>query len=797
MTLHQLILCFFTLLLGIHHANATHVYGAEITYQCIGNNQYIIELELFQDCGAIAPTSSASINIASTSCAISQNISLPQTALIDITPVCPGGTSPCLTGGYGTYRVLYSDTINIVSCSDWIFSYTNCCRGASIVNLATSSSSNYVYTSLDNSSQYNNAAKFTGTGYVYAFLGQTQSYYSHAYDLDGDSLVFSLSNPLSSGAIPLSYSPGYAVSNPLGMNSPTTFDPQTGKLTFTANIQGSFIVGLQVEEYRNGVLISSANKDIYVVVFNGANNNPDFTVSNVQGGYLEDNVFHVTDPSQLSFDIVATDTTHPNDTLTFSSDIAAIGGSFTSSGTNPATASFTWPKSIPLIQEFTVSIVDNNCSPLAAGGQYFGFAIKHYDNCIPDSVQAVIAADSILSICAYDPNSLINTVSPTTTTYGTLSIDSIQNLLLYTAGSTIQVQESFWAYLSVNNGPTIDSVWVDVTTTSCVWAGDADTNKIVNHFDLLPLGLGYGQTGPIRPNAGIDYDCEPALNFVNSTPVTGTNYKHSDTNGDGLVDDNDTMAIVLNWGQIHAKNGSSSSSNAIPFYVEHETGLAGQMLQVPIMLGDSTILADSIYGIAFTINYDETMVDTNSVFVDFNTSWLGTIHSDMISVQKDFYYQGKIDVAVVRTDQTNRDGMGQIGSFNLTIKDDILKKATTQRLDLVISDVRMISNIETESAASTPPTGILVTLITPTDQLQATDHYVNVFPNPAKTKIQVQTNDQLQQLSLYNLAGQIVVANTPKQSNATLDIQNLPAGIYILKVQTAQHTSTQKVQITR
>lgn len=788
------------MLFSSQQAKASHLYAAEITYRCIGMNQYIVQLEAFQDCSAIPPLNSLSIN-ANSSCTASQSFSLPQTSLTDITPVCPGGTSPCLSGGYGIYHVIYSDTINLSSCNDWILSYENCCRPASIINLANSSPSIYAEVSLDNTLSCNNAALVTTPAHIYACIGTAQTHTLNAYDLDGDSLVFSLNTPLGSSANPEGYAAGYSISTPLGNALSFVFDNTTGSFTFTANTLGGYIVGIKVEEYRNGVLISTSNKDISIIAFNCANSTPDYSISNIQGAYLEDNIFYVTNPSQLSFDISAIDTADVSDTLTFSSNISTIGGSFVSSGVNPVTASFTWPVSSPTPQTFTVEVTDNACSPIAPGRQLFGFAIVLVVPCMPDSIAGIVAPDSIFEIssnCANNNGFPITAItSPTTTTYGSLSIHPSQSGLLYQAGASYQVQESFWVHFEMNGGLQSDSTWVDITTTSCVWAGDADTSKIVNHFDLLPLGLGYGEIGAVRPNAGIDYDCEPALNFVNSTPITGTNYKHSDTNGDGVVNLSDAAAILLNWGQIHLKNNSSSPLNAIPFYVEPTMALSGQSLQIPIMLGDTSILADSVYGVAFTINYDETMTDTGSVSVDFNTSWLGSINSDMISVQKDFYYQGKIEVAVVRIDQTNRDGMGQIGTLNLTIKDDILKKSTTQRLDLLISDVRIITNAETERLASTPATDVLVTIITSTTDLTAATTYVNVFPNPAKTNLNIQSNDEIQSISLYNLAGQEIKSVLVQDLTTELNIQQLAQGMYVLKVQTTQGIQSQKIQIVR
>ena len=349
----------------------------------------------------------------------------------------------------------------------------------------------------------------------------------------------------------------------------------------------------------------------------------------------------------------------------------------------------------------------------------------------------------------------------------------------------------------MNNGQFQDSVWVEITTVSCVWAGDTDTNKVVNHFDILPLGLGFGQTGTVRPNADINYDCEPALNFVNSTPVTGTNYKHADTDGNGLVNANDTVAIIQNWGLIHLKNSSINNQTGIPFFIDYETAIPGQTVQIPIILGDSTVPADSIYGIAFSINYDETLTDSNSVFVDFNTSWLGTNNTDLINIQKDFYTQGKIDVGVVRTDQVNRSGIGQIGSFNLTIKDDILK-SNTQRLDLLISDVRIITNTETERVAATPPTDILISIASNLNPVLHKDIRVNMFPNPVKDQLFIQSNDAIQTIELIDMTGRILQQKKGEDAlQQTLSLAGFSNGMYLIRVSTSQQTKVQKIMVLR
>jgi gliding motility-associated-like protein len=56
------------------------------------------------------------------------------------------------------------------------------------------------------------------------------------------------------------FNPPYSTSNLLG-GVPMTIDPQTGLLTATPNTIGQFVIGVCVNEYRNGVFLSKTRRD--------------------------------------------------------------------------------------------------------------------------------------------------------------------------------------------------------------------------------------------------------------------------------------------------------------------------------------------------------------------------------------------------------------------------------------------------------------------------------------------------------------------------------------------------------
>jgi hypothetical protein len=133
-------------------------------------------------------------------------------------------------------------------------------------------------------------------------------------------------------------------------------------------------------------------------------------------------------------------------------------------------------------------------------------------------------------------------------------------------GSTVQNQfltSSGTYILTVTDGnlcTTTDTVNV-IASTSCVYPGDADYNGITDNDDLLPIGLAYDSIGPLRSNANIVWIGQYANDWSDTT-LLNINRKHADCNGDGIVNANDTLAIVQNWGLTHQKNNEQKIARA-------------------------------------------------------------------------------------------------------------------------------------------------------------------------------------------------------------------------------------------
>lgn len=332
--------------------------------------------------------------------------------------------------------------------------------------------------------------------------------------------------------------------------------------------------------------------------------------------------------------------------------------------------------------------------------------------------------------------------------------------------------------------------------SDCVWPGDTDTNAVVNNFDLLNIGLGYGSTGPARPSASLDWLGQGAADWGESTLV-GVNYKHLDCNGDGLIEVQDTLAISQNWGLMHNlvtdPDQSSLAQNrdmAAPFFVQPDTLEPNAAYSLPIILGEETLPAEDVYGLAFTIVYDPAIIVPSSASLSVENSWLGEWGVDLIGIQKNFNGQGRLELAMTRIDGQAMSGFGEIGRYNIIVEDIIFIEGTGEdrgenlttyfeivdvlvidangeaiEVDLVQNEFEIISSITSTTPQAIP---------------------WRIFPNPAQDHLYIETpNNQIQFVRLWNALGELVFEKTDgSSSGVNLPITQFAPGIYWIEVQT-------------
>ncbi|MCP4441417.1 MAG: T9SS type A sorting domain-containing protein [Aureispira sp.] len=366
----------------------------------------------------------------------------------------------------------------------------------------------------------------------------------------------------------------------------------------------------------------------------------------------------------------------------------------------------------------------------------------------------------------------------------------------YTAGSAPNVIDTFGI---VYCSGLCDTTIVIAVTGTCVWPGDANDDQVANNVDLLPIGLHYGASGYVRPNASLSYACEPNRDWgVAMSGQPSTDIKHVDTDGNAVINDDDTLAISQNWGQVHLRGGTSWPGGA-PIFVDTMVANPGDTLHLPVMLGDLANVVNSAYGLAFTVKYDSTNIKPGSVSMTFDNSWMGN-GLNTISIQKDFHALGRIEAALTRKDQTGITGNGQIGTLHLTIKDVVLPNrnwGAAVRLDFEVTDVTLINNLGSLLPVDPQLTQVLVS--DPTTGLVGVNKQkqtIRIVPNPASYHLDISTTDDfIEKAMLYTLEGRLVSQYIGAKEQMSIDLQNLPNGMYIIAVQTNKGVYNQQLII--
>ena len=331
---------------------------------------------------------------------------------------------------------------------------------------------------------------------------------------------------------------------------------------------------------------------------------------------------------------------------------------------------------------------------------------------------------------------------------------------------------------------------IELDEISCVWAGDGNFDKIVNNYDLLNIGLAYGFSGEQRPNADIDFDAESATSW-NGSFANGINHKHADCNGNGEVTALDIEAIDLNYNQIHGKTASTNNGLLTdpPIYADLPDGtlIGGSELEIPIVLGSIDFPIDSIYGVAFTIEYNSSIIDSTSVSLNFGDSWFAP-ESLQINIAKESE-TGFIDAAISRIDHQNTNGSGEIGVMTLVLLENIEGK-TSIPLEIAITKIKAITHSEYEFTLNNSAESVEVISSSATINVSK---YFNIYPNPADDYILLSTNDNIKMnVSIYNASGELINIDDLFQ-NKRIDIFDYPKGVYLIKLENQESIHFEKL----
>ena len=305
------------------YGNAAHLVGGELTYSCLGSNQYEIKMVVYRDCNSngaqLDPTVSIGIYDGASSILL-HNLQVNKGATIGV----PSNTgNPCLQAppNICTEYATYTTVIQLPQrANGYVITWQRCCRNATISNIATPDDwGSTLTTRIPSMDQCNSSPQWISLPPIVLCNQNAIQIPTQAVDPDGDSLFYRLVNPLHGGGknngtgfntpapsppspppyTSIAYLSPATSTNPIYGNPPLSIQGNSGILSGFLNVTGQFVVAIEVEEWRGNTLLSTIIRDYQ---FNVTNCSAP-TLTNTQ------NFTAYTNPAWANFICTTSDTT--------------------------------------------------------------------------------------------------------------------------------------------------------------------------------------------------------------------------------------------------------------------------------------------------------------------------------------------------------------------------------------------------------------------------------------------------------------------------------------------------------
>lgn len=300
-------LCFLGLIFWFSlfcNLQARHIIGGEITYDCIAPGQYNFVMKIYRDCAcndcalldqvAEIAIYRCGVNVSCSSQTQGSpfdRISVPIQSINNVQPP----DYPCLDvpPNICVEEGLYLFTANLpVSPDSYHIVYQRCCRNVTITNIQNPEDAGATYSveiTPESQQVCNDSPTFNAFPPTVICVNQPIDFDHSATDPDGDQLVYSFCSPLLGGGpvgtnenpgnpnlcngvmptppCPPPYSdvnfvlPQFNPIEPMAGDPIVAIHPNTGLITGVPTMQGQYVVGVCVQEFRNGVLLTEIRRD--------------------------------------------------------------------------------------------------------------------------------------------------------------------------------------------------------------------------------------------------------------------------------------------------------------------------------------------------------------------------------------------------------------------------------------------------------------------------------------------------------------------------------------------------------
>jgi hypothetical protein len=190
----------------VFQANAAHLVGGEIFYECLGNDQYRITLKVYRDCYTVTGAdfdNPANIAVYDDAGNLIENLTAPFTGSQQLPVII---NNPCLQAppNVCVEEAIYTVTTTLPFISGgYHIAYQRCCRNPTILNLIAPDdlgSTYYVRVPELALNSCNSSPSFNSFPPLALCIGDQLIFDHSATDAEGDMLVYTLCTPYHGGS---------------------------------------------------------------------------------------------------------------------------------------------------------------------------------------------------------------------------------------------------------------------------------------------------------------------------------------------------------------------------------------------------------------------------------------------------------------------------------------------------------------------------------------------------------------------------------------------------------------------
>ncbi len=783
------------IMLSSFAASATHLLGGEITWECTPSGGYIFQTVLYFECAGPAAIPPSTVSLTGPQGVIVCS----QVSSVEISPSCVGpGSVACSwsTPGNGAIRRgTYRSSPIVLSgtppAAGWEFSYFDCCRSGTNRNGPTGAFylRSIMYTNFGGCT---NPSPYFSESSGYIISSDSASFNTGAMSNNpSDSIYVDFSTPKDGATTTVNFSSGYSYSQPFpnsatnASNGLTTINHETGivKTRINSGNNGSYVYAVEIQQWRKGVLLSKVYRDLAVVykgsitqqvppAFLVANNSHPITKTDSETHYIDACV-----GDTVSLDITATSSQMRLDTTLANIVASARGSAFAAPflGSSNYSVKATLNPISPQTG-YTTSLTNTVQLKWVIGGEHVltgnsrhALYVKFSNDVCPFPAHTDLAfLIRVVPTANINGDTLRACVGDSVQFSGTTKSGNFQWTSADASFNSTQsnpstvVTKSQYYYLSDSQSPGYqDSVFVMMDT-------------------LTPVVLNFtgGQLVLTNSNLGVHhtwyYNGVPfAYPYDTLTPFSGGVYQVSISKGN-CKELSDTIGVPngANLAIVTMGNGNYQNSPVI------FTGSAGVQFTVNqnVTLQSVAIpgLVD-LFGKTGGYELNLKIHDKTQAEIHHQVLTLGKPFTELVSLQ--------MNVSLNANDEYTVSVTGDTG-YAFSVYENFSLPATPFNMGFTVLNTFEGTALNMPTAAS----NYLLPLALGIDKGLGFGEIVNqsfvLFPNPAKDQVEIRgLTNKAEIVQLVNVEGKVLrEVSIDIVKNLVLDCQNIPAGLYFVKV---------------